>query len=144
MAYSNGIFKNVLRVSGIVLGLLIVVLCIHIYWVTRPKAADASTISMARIDFKQPVTQADAGRITTWLYAQKGVDHVLCNPDSKIAVFTFYPVKVNASVITNHLTSQLHLQAERYIPTEEELKKGCPVVAESYTNKIAGFLKTIF
>jgi len=58
---------------------LVLVLAVHIYWVTRPKAPDANTKIMARIDIKQPITQADADKITTWLYQQKGIDHVLVN-----------------------------------------------------------------
>jgi hypothetical protein len=105
---------------------LVIVLCIHIYRVTRPKAPDPGTRIMARIDIKQPVTEEDAGKITAWLYRQKGVDHVLVNPQTAIAVFTFAPVKNSADQIARDFKSSLPYKAERYLPTEAAMKSGCP------------------
>jgi hypothetical protein len=83
-------------VKKIVLGtiasvfVLFLVLCVHIYVMMKPKAPDAHTIAMARIDFKQNITPTEANNITAWLYQQNGVAHLLCNPILKIAVFTFH------------------------------------------------------
>ena len=71
---------------------LCAVLAVHIYFVYRP-APDAYTKVMARIDIKQQITQADANGIAAWMYHQKGIDHVLVNPQSNIVVFTFFPLK---------------------------------------------------
>src|SRR6188472_3538913 len=112
---------------------LFIVLCIHIYVVMKPKAPDAHTIAMARIDFKQNITTADAAAISGWLYQQKGIAHVLCNPATKIAVFTFYPVKANADEIVTQLRSNLHYTATRFVPSTKELASGCPVASTSFT-----------
>jgi hypothetical protein len=122
---------------------LFIVLCIHIYVVMKPKAPDAHTIAMARIDFKQNITTADAAAISGWLYQQKGIAHVLCNPATKIAVFTFYPVKTNADEIVNRLTSNLHLSAKRFVPSAKDMASGCPVASTSFTYKIYDFMSKI-
>ena len=126
-----------------VLLLLLVVLAIHIYIVTRPKAPDAYTKVMARIDIKQPITQEDATKITAWLYQQKGVDHVLVNPQSDIAVFTFYPVKTSADKIISDFKTTCSYQAQRYIPTEADVAGGCPVASTSLTYKVYNFFKQL-
>ncbi|HEX9512783.1 MAG TPA: hypothetical protein VF939_19965 [Puia sp.] len=122
---------------------LVTVLGIHIYRVTRPKAPDAHTRIMVRIDIKQPITEEDAGKITAWLYNQKGVDHVLVNPQTDIAVFTFAPIKNSAGQIARDFKSSLPYKAERYMPTEAEMTGGCPAMASS-TYKVYNFFKHIF
>ncbi|HWK05970.1 MAG TPA: hypothetical protein VNS58_20155 [Puia sp.] len=122
---------------------LVLVLCAHIYIVTRPKAPDEKTRIMARIDIKQPITQEDAARITAWLYNQKGVDHVLVNPQSAIAVFTFAPVKNNANQIVIDFKASLPYKAERYLPTAAEMTGGCPAMASS-GYKVISFIRNIF
>lgn len=130
-----------LATCGITL-LLVVVLMVHIVVVTRPKA-DASTVAMARIDFKQDISQQDADRITTWLSQQPGVDHVLCNAQTEIAVFTFYPVHASADQIAADLRTQLHYNGVRYMPDHKALMSGCPVGDHSLSYKIYSTIKHI-
>src|ERR1700753_1236854 len=87
---------------------LTVVLMVHIWWMVRPRA-DASTIVMARVDVQQPLSQDEAGKINTWMYHQKGVQHVLVNPDTRIVVFTFYPVKASGNDIVKNLKAEFNL-----------------------------------
>jgi hypothetical protein len=125
--------------------LFVTVLAIHIYFVTRPKAPGATTRVMARIDLKQPIDLQDADKITTWLYQQNGVDHVMVNSKTEIVVFTFFPVKADVNKILKEFSSSLHYtNAKRYIPTEEELKSGCPVASTSFSYKIYNSLKNLF
>lgn len=133
--------KRILITTVSVVLLLIITLAIHIYMVTRPKAPDAFTIAMARIDIKQPVNKEDAAIISSWLYQQKGVDHVLVNPTTRIAVFTFYPMKTSADLIVNNFKSSHHYKAERFIPSEEQLKSGCPVISSSTSYVISQYFK---
>ena len=123
---------------------LVIVLAVHIYIVTRPKAPDANTRIMARIDVRQPLTNDDAARITAWLYRQKGVDHVLVNPATSIVVFTFFPIKTSAGEIVGHFKSDLPYKADRYMPSESEMSSGCPVASTSLTYKVYSFLKRTF
>jgi hypothetical protein len=122
--------------------LIIAVLGIDIYR-TMPKA-DETTVALARIDIKQDISGEDAVKISDWLGQQKGVDHVYCNPESDIVVFSFYPVKVNANDIVANFKSTFNLKAERFLPTAEQMKGGCPVATTSITYKAAHFFTQIF
>jgi len=123
---------------------LTLVLAIHIYVVTRPKAPDAHTLVMARIDIKNSINQADADKITTWLYQQKGVDHVLVNPKTKIVVFTFFPLKESGDQIVKNFQTSFSYDAKRYVPTQAEIENGCPAVPADITNKVTTYIKHIF
>jgi hypothetical protein len=135
--------KIVLILSGVfILGVL--ALAVHIYVVTRPRM-DGHSRGMARIDLHQKIGQADADRIAAWLSRQRGVDHVLVNPGTAIAVFTYWPMRANPGLIFRAFRDSLSYgRAERYLPTAAEVKKGCPMTATPVTNKIYEFLKRIF
>lgn len=135
--------KKTLLITTAVFLFLVAVLGVHIYMVTRPKA-DEHTIAMARIDIKQKINQDDANKITQWLYQQKGVGHVLCNPVSDIVVFTYYPIQVNANEIVSKFKSSLNYKSERFMPSQESLQSGCPAMAGSMAGKVSIFFKKIF
>ena len=120
--------KKVLLISFSVLVFLFIVLCAHIYIMMKPRPADSKTIAMARIDFKQDIKQSDADKITSWLYSQQGVQHVLCNQKTDIAVFTFYPAKISADKLVSNLSSSLNYKAIRYTPTKEEMMRPKPMM----------------
>jgi uncharacterized membrane protein YvbJ len=135
--------RKIILISLSALAFLFIILCIHIYVMMKPHPASATTLAMARIDFKQNINQADADKITAWLYSHQGVQHVLCNQKTNIAVFTFYPAKVSADKLTGSLSSSLNYKAVRYMPTEEEMMKGCPVANSSFTYKVYDVMKKI-
>jgi len=118
------------RIALAALGVFVLgvgVLAIHIYVVTRPRV-DADTRVMVRIDLRQDIGQADADRITAWLYQQKGVDHVLVDPRSDMAVFTFAPVSNDANRIVGDFSAQTsYRRALRYMPSKKEMQGSCPV-----------------
>ena len=136
-----------MRVALIILaivGLGVLVLGVHIYMVTRPRPEGHSR-GMVRIDLHQKIGQADADRITTWLSRQKGVDHVLVNPRSAIAVFTYWPgVAHPALIVSTFRDSLAYPGASRYLPSPAEARRGCPMTATTVTNSIYEFLKRIF
>ncbi|MEO8414355.1 MAG: hypothetical protein ABI472_11880 [Ginsengibacter sp.] len=142
MEYKNGkkLFKRIL----IAFGFLTVVLAIHIYWVTRPKAVNPKTIVMARIDIKNSLNQQDADKIQTWLYQQNGVNHVLVNPTSKIAIFTFYPARASADAIVHKFQASFNYDAKRHVPTREEIANSCPALPDNLTQKISSYVKNNF
>lgn len=122
---------------------LVVVLAVHIYWVYRPKPPGPDSKTMARIDIKQPLTQDDANKISAWMYHQKGIDHVLVNPDSRIVVFTFYPIKTTGNQIVSNFKANFHIKAERFMPSEADLASSCPVAKTSVTYKVYKFIEHI-
>lgn len=123
---------------------LFIVLCVHIYVMMKPRPASDRTVAIARIDFKQDINQADANKISAWLYAQKGVQHVLCNQQTNIAVFSFYPVKLNADKLTQELSSTLNYKAERYKPDQKDLMKSCPVMSSGFSGTVYKIMSKIF
>ena len=138
------LLKKVLTGAGILFGLLVVVLCVHIYIVTRPKPMSAEMRIMARVDFKQDLNTDDAAKITTFLYQQKGIDHVLCNPAGKLVVFTFYPAKTSAEQIIGNLNLSLPYNGSRFLPSKNQLASGCPVAATSFTYKAYKIFNHLF
>ncbi|MEO8821386.1 MAG: hypothetical protein ABI267_05910 [Ginsengibacter sp.] len=141
---NNGKGKKIFRRIMLVFGILTVVLVIHIYWVTRPKPISPNTIVMARIDIKNDLGQQDANKIQTWLYQQKGVNHVMVNPATRIAIFTFYPAKVSGDQIVHNFQASFNYDAKRFVPTQEEIDNGCPALPATVTKKIASFVKHTF
>jgi hypothetical protein len=127
--------KKTLLYSFATLMLLVAVLAVHIYFVYKP-APDQFTRVMARIDIKQQISQDDANKISAWMFHQKGVDHVLVNPQSNIVIFTFAPVKTNGNLIVKNFKTAFNFKAERFMPTADNLKHSCPVAASSYTYKV--------
>lgn len=138
------LIKKVVRWSAITFLILTIILIVHIYLVTKP-GVDASTRIMARIDVNQPISQVEANNITAWLYQQNGVDHVMCNPQSAIAIFTYSPLKANANNIALSFRSALdYPDSRRYIPSEKEMQSSCPVASSSFLYKAAVAIKKIF
>ncbi|HEX3387268.1 MAG TPA: hypothetical protein VHS53_18845 [Mucilaginibacter sp.] len=121
---------------------LVVVTAVHIWWAYHPRI-DVNTEVMARIDIKQPIGRADASRISAWLYHQRGVDHVLVNPDTRIVIFTFYPIKTSGNEIVKNFKSELLCDADRYIPTPRALASSCPVAGSSFYYKVYKFIDHI-
>jgi hypothetical protein len=136
-------WKKIALTSVAVFAGLVVILAVHIWWVTRPRV-DASTRIMARIDLHQPIGQADAEKITAWLYRQRGVEHVLVNPVSQIAVFTFSPLKNDGNhIVQDFKATTPYNKAERYLPVVDPNASGCPVAATSFSYKVYAFMKRV-
>jgi hypothetical protein len=137
-------WKKIALTAASVVVLGTAVLAVHIWWVMRPRI-DATTRIMARIDLNEPIGKTDADKITAWLYQQKGVDHVLVNPQTQIAIFTYAPVKNNGDVIAQEFRQELpYKQAARIKPTEGEMAMGCPVAGASLAYKVYKFIDHIF
>lgn len=135
--------KKIVIISVSSLLFLFLVLCVHIYIMMKPGKPDAKTVAIARIDFKQDINQADANKISTWLYSQNGVQHVLCNDKTDIAVFSFYPAKVSADNLTANLVSTLDYKAVRFKPDPKDMTKGCPYAGSSFAYKIYNFMNNV-
>lgn len=135
--------RKILFVSLSVFLVLLIVLVVHIYMVTKPKINEYTRV-MARIDLNQDIVQTDADKISNWLLTQKGIDHVLVNPTSDIAVFTYAPIVANADKIVDDFNANLHYRAKRFIPTQQQLESGCPVATNSFSYKMYRYLKNIF
>ncbi len=136
-------WKRIVLTSTLVFVGLVIILGVHIWWVTHPRV-DAGTRVMARIDLHQPITSDDATKITAWLYQQKGVDHVLVNPASAIALFTFAPAKTDGNrIVQDFKTGTPYTRAERFLPKIDPNASGCPVATTSLTYKVYALMKRV-
>lgn len=135
--------KKILSYSLAVFAALVVILAVHIYMVTRPGKADNKTVALARLDFKQDITEADAANIGAWLSKQPGVERYSCNTRNRIMVFSFRPAIVSADGIATYIQCKLNYKVVRYMPSAAELKSGCPVAATSFTYKAYNFFSHI-
>jgi hypothetical protein len=137
------LIKKIVLGTTATLLVLIAVLGVHIYFVTKPEINE-KTVAMARIDIKQQIDETQAGSIENWLSKQTGVDHVMLNRQSDIIVLTFYPVKVSADQLTAKLSSTFNIKAERFMPGAEQMKSGCPAMGGSVLSKLSLIFTHIF
>lgn len=139
--------RNLLKkILGVAIGITVLaalVLGVHIYMVTRPGKADTSTVSMGRIDIKDEIDAAAADEIVSWFYEQKGVERAVYNADSRMVIFTYRPAALNVDELTKEFSRAFDYPAERYVPSEEEMKKGCPVNATT-AFRATDYLKKLF
>jgi hypothetical protein len=82
---------------------------------------------MARIDLTQDINEQDAQAISAWLYAEPGIDHVLCNAATNVVVFTYYPALTDAGYVSRAFCSRSGYTGTRYVPSATQLASGCPV-----------------
>ena len=121
------LIKKVAISIGLLSLILIVVLGVHIYMVTRPRPIDPNAIVMARIDMHEDISQADADKIVAYMNEQPCVNHTYVNPNSDIVVFTFFPAQAKGDDIVKKFKADLHYQnAVRFMPTAAQMKGGCP------------------
>lgn len=129
----------------IALGVLCLALAVHLYLVLKPRTITPGLREMARIDVHQPMTGDDAKVITAWLYREKGVDHVLVNPQTQKVIFTYFPYQNSAQQITKDFKASLSYNADQFMPTEDQMSSGgCPVAAVNFTLKVRRFFRGIF
>ena len=134
--------KRIFIATSATLLLLVAILGIHIYIVTKPRIND-KTVAMARIDIKQSINETKAGGIEKWLSKQTGVQHVVLNRESNIIVFTFYPIKANANELAENLKATFNVNAERFMPSAEQMASGCPAMAHTFSGKVYSFFSHI-
>ena len=136
------IIKRTLIAFTATLLLLVAILGIHIYVVSKPRITD-KTVALARIDIKQSINETEAGGIEKWLSEQAGVQHVVLNRESNIIVFSFYPVKASASQLAENLRGTFHVNAERFMPSAEQMASGCPAMSHTFSGKVYSFFSHI-
>lgn len=123
----NTRYKKILLSLAGVITVLAIVLCVHIYQVTHKKITDPNAIALARIDFTQSFSKEDATKFYAWFIKQNGVNRVAFNTENQNAVLAYYPLKVDATKLTETFCRQFNVNAKRYVPSKQEMMQGCPV-----------------
>ncbi len=120
--------KKITVAAGFSFAILVLILGVHIYIVTRPKPVDPNAIVMARIDLHKDISKADGDKIIAYMNAQKGVSHAVVNYSTDNVVFTFYPIQARANDIISQFKADMHYDdAVRYMPSLADMKGGCPM-----------------
>jgi K+-sensing histidine kinase KdpD len=99
----------------------------HVYSIKQGKKANESTVSMARLNFSNPITNADVAIITYWL-KQNGAKAVMVNTTYNNAVFTYAPLKTNVNSLVDLFNKTTNYKATKYSPSEAQMKSGCPAI----------------
>jgi hypothetical protein len=136
-------WKRIALTSAALFVGLVVLLAVHIWWVTKPRI-DASTRVLVRIDLHQKAGRGDVAPIRDWLYRQKGVKYVMVNPASDMALFSFAPLENDGNRIVADFRQQTgYGRAERYLPVVDPNATGCPVATTSFSYKVYAFMKRV-
>jgi hypothetical protein len=126
---------------------LIGVLLIHIYMVTRPIDYGANaTIQMSRIDFKQPVAATEVIKIQAFVKQLPGVKNAVFNTDSGILIYTYQNEQQNSLNVYTKLMNYRNYKAERFVVTASQASNGCPVMNDknSFNGKLTAYISHLF
>jgi hypothetical protein len=119
---------------------LFTALCIHIYVTTMPEEP-VSNIQLARIDFKPALDSARAYEVQNFVNKLPGIDRGYFNIPDGVFVYGFYPEKQSAGNVFNEIMKRGSYQASRYVVSETQAKRGCPVMSGSdFTRRIAIYI----
>ncbi len=122
---------------------LVLLVLLHVYLVTRPVERPANYKVMVRVDVNGNIQPEHATKIIAWLRSQPAVDHVAAISAGSPILFTYFPAKGNADAIVDRMNTVFQLPAKRYLPTEAEMQSGCPV-AGTTARKAISFLQNLF
>lgn len=101
------------------------ILVVHIYQATHKKKEAYDMRQLSRIDFTQALTETDVVKIKTFVGKMKGVDHVFYNHG--ILVYSYTLNQQTSENVFNQLMRFGHYEARRYVVSESQATKGCPV-----------------
>lgn len=140
--------KNILKRIIITLSLTSVVcvgiLAVHIYSVTHRQQTPLASKQLSRIDFLQPVDSLDAIRMRYQVAAMSGVESTYFNHASHILVYTYAPEKQTSEAVFKNLMQTCNYKAKRYVVSQEEVVKGCPIGnTESFSGKASAYLASL-
>lgn len=131
-------------IGGVML-LLLIVLIAHIA-LAKPVAYDNATIQVSRIDFKDPITPAQAKEITANLKSIPGVTSDNLIIKNNVVVY-FHDNKItNSSKVFKTLMAKGKYDAKPFtIPTAIASQQVCPVMnTDSFSYKFSRGIQRIF
>lgn len=119
--------KKIAIISCVCIATFAIAAAAHVYSIKQGKKPNENTVSMARLNFSKPITNADIPTITNWL-KQNGATAVMVNTTYNNVVFTYAPLKTNVMSLVDLLNSTTNYKATKYSPTEAQMKSGCPAI----------------
>ena len=119
------------------------ILVIHIYQATHKKKEAYDMRQLSRIDFSQSLTETDVTNIKSFVGKMNGVDHVFYN--NGILVYSYTLNQQTSENVFNQLIRFGHYKAKRYVVSETQATKGCPVFndKQSMSFKFTNFIANL-
>ncbi|WP_338793054.1 hypothetical protein V9L05_11800 [Bernardetia sp. Wsw4-3y2] len=138
--------KKIAIWTASIFSVLMVVLVVHIYLVTRPKAPlPSEQIFLSRIDFEKSVDSLEAIRIMNHVQAMKGITSAHFNHEAGLFAYGYQKGLQTPEAVHEEVTKFTTLKSKRHIVSEEDLAKGCPAFDKSsFTYKFGEFVKNVF
>lgn len=141
--------KTILKIAAwtaSVFVILLAVLVIHIYMVTSKPKDNLPLSQLSRIDFKQPLSQAQSDEIKGYVASLEGVESTYFNQQNGILVYTYQVGKQTSANVFEQLMKHGSYKAERYIVTEAMLQNGCPMGAgkNTFTGHLTRYISNMF
>ncbi len=125
----------------------VITLGVHIYMVTAPirEMKKQPQLQLTRIDFKQEMDSVSVEKIKNAAMSLDGVHNCLFNPQGKMFVVGFYNDKQNSEKVYKAVMASGNYKAEKFVPTEEGLAKGCPAIDKSsFTYQLGNMFEKLF
>lgn len=145
MKNNKKLFKKIAIWTVSIFSLLVVVLVVHIYLVTR--LADPlpnHDIYLSRIDFKESVDSTEATRIMNHVRTMDGIANAHFNIAAGTLVYGYKKDVQNPENVYAEVAKFTSLKSERLILSEEDIAKGCPAFDKNtFTYKFGEFVKNV-
>src|ERR1044072_5190075 len=119
---------KILKISVLIILILFSMLAVHIYQVTKPRQLDNNNLQLSRIDFLQPVDEAEAAKIRHFVASLPGADNTLFNTQNAVLIYGYQNNLQNSTDVFTKLIAFGHYKAKKFIVSEQQASSGCPVM----------------
>ena len=107
---------------------LILLLAVHIIWVTWPSNDYHADMQLGRIDFADTLNTAEASQAIQAMKAIEGVQIVKMSQEHTSLVYSFSTGAYSLADVASQFQQAVPMPCRAYIPDTNDLAKGCPVV----------------
>lgn len=130
---------------GLGIGLaLFLALGIHLYQVTDHfYAPQGPQYQLARIDFHAPLNAEEVSHVRSTVQQLQGVQKAYYNAGDNILVYAYTIGAQDQQRVYDHVMQSGNYSASRFIPDQQTLASGCPVLAEN-SSSLPNLYKDLF
>lgn len=137
--------KILLKLGIGILSLFVVlssVLVTHIYMVTHKPKTNYQARQISRIDFKQPLSLAEATIIRNKVASMAGVENAILNPENRMLIFSYNSNTIKVNMVSEKIAQLGSYKLEKYTPSTDELNMSCPAIGNKNTfrYKLSNFI----
>jgi hypothetical protein len=107
---------------------LILLLAIHIIWVTWPSDEYHAEMQLGRIDFNDTLNAAEAAQAIQAMKSIDGIQIAKMNREQTSLVYSFSTGAYSIADIAGQFQQSVPMACQANIPDANDLAKGCPVI----------------